>query len=663
MSSVMTWSTANPNIVYPRPLEGTQIRLLELQRGSENESLQCRLRVADVTDESLSYEAISYVWGSQDTPARIRCRNDVGDRYVDLAITQHAADALKAVREPHIDRLVWIDSICISQASIQEKSGQVAIMDLIFAGATQVLIWLGSEDPTRPAAAQELFERMAIWRRDASLEHLQATLKPGRHVDWRDVYYTDAELENLLNVFDCEWMWRLWCVQEVALAKRAKVYWSHAHMSWETFSTVAIHIQAKHQGIIARVGLGGVYNVTMLESFRRQLANPSRKPLALSRLLSLTRTHGVTERYDRIFSLSGLDRCLCQISPAEDIIVPDYSRNIEDLYTSIAKKILYREGNLHLLSFVQHQRVIETRTLPSWVPQWHINQHTLVTQFDLLAGHPVLHTLETAWEKSSAPLQLPPGASPTYDGPFHISDDDVLQVDGLLLAVVSTTCSDAVFSSTSDNSWIDTLRHWHQSVVAWYTSESKTDHIHKPPANQVEDVAFRVFYRTILGGHLRYRSVRRDLRAELEAFRTLLTSSNIRDTDHCRTTRAMVTQLCRSRKLFFTTDNQLGLGPQTVQPNDEVCYLSSAAVPLLLRPHFPTRQSWQLLGEVYVNGMASASQDYGPAKDAKYDRKLIEAFCRGKGCPAARARAGRYGRTCLRLPLGQQRQRTTPEAS
>lgn len=80
-----------------------------LRRGTENDPLECRLRVADVTDEGLSYEAISYVWGSQDTPATIRCRNESGDGYVDFPITRNAADALKAVRQPHTERLVWID--------------------------------------------------------------------------------------------------------------------------------------------------------------------------------------------------------------------------------------------------------------------------------------------------------------------------------------------------------------------------------------------------------------------------------------------------------------------------------------------------------------------------------------------------------------------------
>jgi hypothetical protein len=139
MSCMPTSSTASPHshTIYSKPLRGTQIRLLALQRRDKDERLVCHLRVADVADENLSYEAISYVWGSQDTPATIYCRDDdTGHGYTQLPIPQNAADALEASCKPQHERLLWIDSICISQASVDEKSAQVAMMDLIFSKAT-----------------------------------------------------------------------------------------------------------------------------------------------------------------------------------------------------------------------------------------------------------------------------------------------------------------------------------------------------------------------------------------------------------------------------------------------------------------------------------------------------------------------------------------------
>lgn len=149
--------------IYSESLRDDQIRVLTLQHGEGDDPLKCQLRIVDLADKSISYEAISYVWGSQDTSAAIFCKVETDGRHVELPITRNAADALRAVREPQTERLVWIDSICISQTSTLEKSAQVAMMDRIFANATAVLIWLGPTDDSRPAAAKELFERMASW--------------------------------------------------------------------------------------------------------------------------------------------------------------------------------------------------------------------------------------------------------------------------------------------------------------------------------------------------------------------------------------------------------------------------------------------------------------------------------------------------------------------
>jgi hypothetical protein len=644
--------TTSPHTIYSRPLEDTQIRLLALHPGENDERLVCRLHVVDVADKSLSYEAISYVWGTQGTPATIYCRSDIDDGYIRLSIPQNAADALEAVREPRSERLLWIDSICISQTSIDEKSAQVAMMDLIFANATGVLIWLGSENDIKPPAAEELFDRMAVWCRDSRHGTLWEALLEFRSRRWNGYnlpFYTADEIEMLLSIFECEWIWRLWCVQELVLAKKAWVHWGTVKMTWNIFSTVAIYIQSENQGIIARTGLAGIYNVTLLESFRRQLwltssaskplpcrscsnrlvstgkTEHSRRPLPFSRLLSLTKAHGVTDRRDRIFSLLGLDHSLCHIprgtKSEPPLAKPNYAQKIGDLYTSIAEKLLWRERSLYLLSFVQHQGDVDDGELPSWVPQWHVNNHRLITQFDLVSGHPANKTLEEIWRKSKTSSFLPPGALHTYEGPFHTSEEGVLQVNGLLLATVSVKCSEAVFADVTGDQWLLTLRHWLQDVVLWYAGDDK-NYFDSLSQDQVRDVAFRVFYKTIFGGHLRHEEVRRDIESECKAFRSLVCLTGNKRTDCCPTTQAFVTQICRSRTLFFTTDGQLGIGPKYVQPGDLIFYLQSAAVPLLLRSRPQAQHRWALLGEVYVNGMVSTSEDYGPQWTSFADGKV-----------------------------------------
>lgn len=105
------------------------------------------------------YEALSYVWGSTDNPQSIIVR-DCPISYDDddespatasakkagtLSVTRNLHEALVQLRDRFIDRVLWIDAICINQADLDERSCQVASMARIYAIASRVLVWLGPE--------------------------------------------------------------------------------------------------------------------------------------------------------------------------------------------------------------------------------------------------------------------------------------------------------------------------------------------------------------------------------------------------------------------------------------------------------------------------------------------------------------------------------------
>lgn len=150
--------------------------------------------------------------------------------------------------------------------------------------------------------------------------------------------------------------------------------------------------------------------------------------------------------------------------------------------------------------------------------------------------------------------------------------------------------------------------------MVWFTRRYQYC-VHSPLLLQMEDLAFRVFYRTLFGGHLKSLNMWYNLNDEFDAFRDLVLSNAPGDMSTCQTSRAVVTQMCRSRTLFFTSKEQLGIGPQCTLVGDSICYLNGAAAPLLLRPrqHAPGR--WHLVGETYVNGMLSSLRDYHGEND------------------------------------------------
>jgi hypothetical protein len=83
------------------------------------------------------YEALSYVWGSEDKPQSIV----VDDR--NLNITQNLHVVLLRLQDYRFSRIIWVDAVCINQADVKEKEHQIPLMAEIYANASRVLVWLG----------------------------------------------------------------------------------------------------------------------------------------------------------------------------------------------------------------------------------------------------------------------------------------------------------------------------------------------------------------------------------------------------------------------------------------------------------------------------------------------------------------------------------------
>jgi hypothetical protein len=88
-------------------------------------------------DGSQKYEALSYVWGTDNPSIPVHLGNAT------LLVTRNCHSALRRLRDTKGTRTLWVDSICINQSDEEEKSHQVAIMRDIFANAHRVYIWLG----------------------------------------------------------------------------------------------------------------------------------------------------------------------------------------------------------------------------------------------------------------------------------------------------------------------------------------------------------------------------------------------------------------------------------------------------------------------------------------------------------------------------------------
>lgn len=139
--------------VYPySPLPANSIRLLRLRPHSDERALvQCQLLEYSLSDSGRGthlYEALSYVWGSEEKPRRVS--TDKGDLY----ITENLYAALLRLRDRSFERIIWVDAICINQDDIEERNHQVQAMASIYAKASRVIVWLEEGMDSHPGDSE-----------------------------------------------------------------------------------------------------------------------------------------------------------------------------------------------------------------------------------------------------------------------------------------------------------------------------------------------------------------------------------------------------------------------------------------------------------------------------------------------------------------------------
>jgi hypothetical protein len=145
---------AEPHDYSPLSEHGN-IRLVRLlPHNDEKAPIQCQLFEYPLQELSQQpthlYEALSYVWGSEEDKQPIyiqssggKSDNSSAGNIRCLRVTTNLHAALSHIRDRFFDRVLWIDAICINQKDNEEKGQQVQSMAKIYASANRVVVWLG----------------------------------------------------------------------------------------------------------------------------------------------------------------------------------------------------------------------------------------------------------------------------------------------------------------------------------------------------------------------------------------------------------------------------------------------------------------------------------------------------------------------------------------
>ena len=163
----------------------SQIRLLEVasENPEQDDLIKCKLTIWEV-ETAPPYHAISYTWGPEQPTETIAVDDGLA------VVRTNCADVLRQVIFFQTCRYYWLDALCIDQASVEEKSAQVAMMGGIFHNAEHVLLCIGNLDDDGEYAIQAIRDQARYdgpkpsdWKRHPSWNgHIRPVIIKGNSV-------------------------------------------------------------------------------------------------------------------------------------------------------------------------------------------------------------------------------------------------------------------------------------------------------------------------------------------------------------------------------------------------------------------------------------------------------------------------------------------------
>ncbi|KAK3340808.1 heterokaryon incompatibility protein-domain-containing protein, partial [Neurospora tetraspora] len=318
------------------------IRLLQLlPHENENAAIHCRLfstaldskcdGAGRYTKGTRPYEALSYVWGSEDKPCSIFING------CNLAVGKNLHAALLHLRDHSIERTIWIDAICINQEDEEEKGHQVQSMAKIYAKASRVIIWLGEEAAGSDQALEEI-------RITAELSTRRLDNKAG-----------------ILTLLERPWFQRIWVLQEVAAARHILIKCGSAEVDGSAFCLGLDALNLSNElpaDLRARI-----LSVTYLirgAIFRSKYAtsqsdNFSLDIRPLGELIEMYHTRGATDRRDKVYALLGMS----SDNPTAAGLFADYDISWKQLFNKLIHFFLSELVSVAGLSDDKENAVIE----------------------------------------------------------------------------------------------------------------------------------------------------------------------------------------------------------------------------------------------------------------------------------------------------------------
>lgn len=340
-----------------RSLPQGYIRLLTTQL-TDGDTTICRLetypqRIAP------RYDAVSYCWGDDETPATIQV-NGYG-----LQIRKGLLAFLKASldRRPPL-RPLWIDAICLNQDDGAEKADQVPLMGQIYRNASRTIVWLG---PPEENTLQTLAFMKAVIIFAEEHDDIAAIGKE---------HHFPQEWEAVRRYMRRAWFNRLWVMQEVVLSENIEILCHAQHINvipWKELLRFEGTLQ-KHDGYSNLIDDNSEDNSVSPDSAPHfiELLRASHRRSGRLHMWHFNKFHGLrqcTEPVDRVWALLGLlsPKFVALVNEAKIIDYSDVGRReFWKSYLAFMKILHSFDVGDFLIVIIENISRKGTTPLPSW---------------------------------------------------------------------------------------------------------------------------------------------------------------------------------------------------------------------------------------------------------------------------------------------------------
>ncbi|KAJ8118432.1 hypothetical protein OPT61_g574 [Boeremia exigua] len=571
----------------------SELRLISIRHGPFHSALTLDIFHSTLGHEdSVAFDALSYVWGSPDNPQTIKANiasTDGTIRAFDVSVTHNLATALHHLRHPEEERTVWADAICINQSDYDERAQQVLMMGDIYRSARSVVAFLGPA-MDNSSNAINLISNISCF---VQVNFASGLVKPSIGSDaepgWADMHKPlDIERDHLVALFHLihrEWFERLWIRQEVGLGgSRSILLCGHDSVEWSSFCRAIFVLHRRplsNPGALTRHELDSLRDrLSMVDA----VALYSKRAFRFNNLRRQIGRSKCTDQRDRIYGVLGQLRGAAQIS-----IVPDYNKTVAEVYIDATQKNIRLLGDLSVLWQCELRDTSTSDDLSSHLPSWVPDYSTLLCSASIHEAQPQFFN------------QLPA---------FESMNDSILRAYGLRCEIVVHVAQGfgSSLETADDTTTAERVREVLLSLKSHVTEAENTKHVVEAFCRCLWLNNFDTRWYPTVPHEAPYEEC-------LSLTRTLLDESSpisqvmlLPEASRCLD---KLRAACRDRTLFITENGHPGMAPNCVSSNDEICILFGTWKPAVLRS--VSKNQYRVVGgDCYVHGLMNAEPILGP---------------------------------------------------